>query len=130
QRAVLRQIAVDQERDRIRLQPARSCCDQQAERVRANEPMLYLDAILAEVRRLVHRLSSLRLARAATGPRTSATPTARGRGGSGRSAPSSRWLGCGAAPRPTTGSRTSQARAGTADWSRAPPTGSLRRRCR
>src|SRR5690242_14951075 len=54
--------------------------------------------------------------RAATGPRTSATPTVRGRAESGRSAPNSTARGCAADPRPTIGSRTFPRRAATPGW--------------
>ena len=59
QRAVLRTVGIDQERDVVGLQPARSCRHQQAERMRADQRVLNLEPVLAKMRRLIHRFVSV-----------------------------------------------------------------------
>ena len=58
QRAMRPDARIDQERDVVGLQTARACCNQQAERMRADQRVLNREPVLAKVRRLVHAMNS------------------------------------------------------------------------
>jgi hypothetical protein len=64
QRSILRAVGIDQERQWVGHQPARSRRNQQAQRVRADKRVLDLKPILAKSRKLVHAGSPLSVAAA------------------------------------------------------------------